>query len=671
MKANLNRGGEARVAFPFAAVVGMESAREALLLLAVDPGLKGVLISAGAGTAKSVLARSFASLLPPGLRGLPDAPFVEVPSGVTEDRLLGGLDWERTLLTGKRHAMNGLLARAHGGFLCADHVNLLERGAGQVITDALNTGAIRLEREGFSAIVPANIALLGTYDPDDSAPPSALADAVGLHVFEADQLSDEERTELLRRVGAFDRDALGFVRRFAVETAALQRQIARARSRLSAVESTPAEIERLSEAALQLGVEGHRADIFALRAARAHAALLGHARVEEEDLDAAVRLVLLPRATSLPQARAGEERPREEAESSTGDSESRAAETAPHGERPPDGATNELVIEPEEWDPKESFLPEEILSLASRNTPKKGSARSRRREKNFPEKTSRERGRFVRAVAAGKKGGRIAVAATLRAAAPFQRERRGEKTALSGTAIRVNASDLRYKQFTQKAGTLVIFAVDSSGSMAANRIHLAKGAVLRLLERSYLNRDKVAVITFRGKRAEVLLPPTQSVELAKRVLDHLPVGGGTPLASGLEAALALARSNRPGDGAQKLLVVVTDGTANVTRSSAPAGDPSAIGREAVWRELEEICSLWRREGLESVVIDTRDRHVTGGEAKKLAGLLGGRHVHLAHADSRATVNALAASLGGRNRTRREDGAGNGFGMDARRDKHSP
>jgi magnesium chelatase subunit D len=316
---------------------------------------------------------------------------------------------------------------------------------------------------------------------------------------------------------------------------------------------------------------------------------------------------------------------------------------------------NETVIEPEEWDPADIRLPEEILSLANRNAPKKGSARSRRREKTSPEKTSRERGRFVRAVAAGKKGGRIAVAATLRAAAPFQRERRrGAKAASGRPAIRVIASDLRYKQFKQKSGTLVIFAVDSSGSMAANRIHLAKGAVLRLLERSYLNRDKVAVITFRGKGAEVLLPPTQSVELAKRVLDHLPVGGGTPLASGLEAALTLARRNRPGDAAQKLLVVVTDGTANVTRSSTLAGNPATIGRETVWRELEEICALLRREGLESVVIDTRDRHVTGGEAKKLAGLLGGRHVHLAHADSGAAYETLAASQGGRNRTRRAE-----------------
>ena len=656
MKANLNRGGATPAAFPFPAVVGMERAREALLLLAVDPGLKGVLISAEAGTAKSVLARSLAALLQ-GLPGLPETPFVEVPPGVTEDCLLGSLDWERTLLSGKRQSTNGLLARAHRRFVCADHVNLIERAAGQILADALNTGVIRLEREGLSAVVPAEFALIGTYDPEESAPPPALADAVGLHAVEARHLSDEERTELLRRAGAFDRDAPGFAASFAVGTAALQRRIARARSRLSAVQNTLADIEWLSEAALQLGVEGHRADIFALRAARAQAVLLGHTRVEEQDLDAAVRLVLLPRATALPFAGWGEQTPREEAENSPGDSESRAAETAPRGERSPDGAMNELVIEPQEWDPEEFRLPEKILSLASRNAAKKGAQRSRRREKNAPEKTSRERGRFVPAVAAGAKAGRIAVAATLRAAAPFQRERRGAAKAAPGSpAIRVSASDLRYKQFKQKSGMLVIFVVDSSGSMAANRIHLAKGAVLRLLERSYLNRDKVAVITFRGKGAELLLPPTQSVELAKRVLDHLPVGGGTPLASGLEAALSLARRNRPGDGAQKLLVMVTDGTANVTRASATS-NRATIDRELVWRELEEVCALWRREGLESVVIDTRDRHVTGGEARKLAGMLGGRHVHLAHADSGATYDTLAASLGGRNRARRADRAG--------------
>ena len=646
MKANLNRAGATREAFPFCAVVGMESAKQALLMLAVDPKLKGVLISAGAGAAKSVLARSFASLAP-------DEPSVEAPPSVTEDRLLGGLDWERTLLTGKRQCIDGLLARAHGGFLCADSVNLLERSASQQIAVALNSGLVRLQREGLSVEVPAKFALIGAYDPEDSGPPAALADAVGLHVFEAGRLSADERTELLRRVGAWDRDALDFVARFAAQTAALQRQIARARRRLSQVLNSPVDVARLSEAALQLGVEGHRADIFALRAARAHAALLGHRRIEEEDLDAAVRLVLVPRANALPQFGASESTPREERKSSPGDAESQAAETTPDGERPPDGPMDEMVIEPQRWDPEEFRLPEEILSLAGRNASAKGSMRSRRRERNSAEKTSRERGRLVRAVAAGAKADKIAVAATLRAAAPFQRERRRRTKAAPGLlAIQVSASDLRYKQFKQKAGTLVIFAVDSSGSMAANRIHLAKGAVLRLLERSYLNRDKVAVVTFRGKGAEVLLGPTQSVELAKRVLDHLPVGGGTPLASGLEAALTLARGNRPGDGAQKLLVVVTDGTANVSR----AGDAVDMSRETVWREIEEVCALVRREGLESVVIDTRDRHVAGGEAKKLAAMLGGRHVQLAHADAGMAIGALAASLGSRDRAQRREQA---------------
>ncbi len=643
--------------FPFAAVVGMDASKHALLLLAVDPQLKSVLISASPGTAKSVLARSFTSLLPA-------APFVEVPPGVTADRLLGSLNLEQTLLTGKRHRDDGLLARAHRGFLYVEGLNRLDRSLARSIAEALKSGVVRLEREGLSAEIPSEFGLIAVCDPEESAVTSLLAGSVGIFATEADSLSNGERMRILQRVAAFDRDPFAFVREFAAQTATLQRRIAQARIRLPNVKMKRDDLRRLTLAALQLGVEGHRADLFAVRAVRARAALMGRTSVAPEDLDTAIQLVLMPRATALPQPRASVPPERKAAspgrpESPPANSEQSqgghpATEADPlQGELPPQGQM-QYVTDDQIVAPLDCSVPEEILTLPHQNLPRKSAGQSRRRNPNAPEKIDSNRGRFVRAVARKGKGGKIALAATLRAAAPFQTLRAAARlhdpqrpsgpNASPPRAIQVSPGDLRFKQFRQKAGMLVIFAVDASGSMASNRIHLAKGALLRLLEKAYLHRDKVALIGFRGDAAEVLLPPTRSVERAKRLLDALPVGGGTPLAAGLEAALSLARQSRPDETGQRLLVVVTDGTANVSLGkNTLASSPAQKSREAIWRELAEVCTLLRNEPVDSVVIDTRHRHVSGGEAEKLATLLGARHVPLPRPDSSAAYDAVSAA----------------------------
>jgi magnesium chelatase subunit D len=196
----------------------------------------------------------------------------------------------------------------------------------------------------------------------------------------------------------------------------------------------------------------------------------------------------------------------------------------------------------------------------------------------------------------------------------------------------VRASDLRFKEFKQSAGMLVIFGVDASGSMALNRINQAKGALIRLLREAYLHRDRVALLTFRGDRAEVLLPPSRSVELAKRALDALPAGGGTPLAAGLHAALDLARRARHSNLRQALLVLFTDGRPNV-----------ALGQEAIWGELEKVCAVLQSEGVASVVIDTSHHTNSSGGAERLAQLLGGRHVNLPRPDAVAVYDAVSTA----------------------------
>jgi magnesium chelatase subunit D len=590
--------------FPFAAVAGMDLIKRALVLLAVDPLLKGVLIAGDRGTAKTVLARSFPRLM--------ERQCTEVPLGVTADCLVGVLDLERTLRIGERQLVEGLLSRAHNGLLFVDDINLLDRGLIQYVVSALNSGTLQVERDGLSAKFQSDFALVGTYDPQGGEISPSLLDSVGIHVHETGLVSSEQRTEVLHRVLAFDRDPLAFAEQFESETHLLRARITEAQRRLRFVKIKVDDRRRLSSTALALGVPSHRADIFAVRLARANAALTGRNSVFEEDLAAAIGLVLLPRALVL----------KGEREEAVAERQNPMRE----GKRSPQQSVEELIAET-----RDGRLPDDLLDVAQRQTIRREASQAGRRKGNRPETTDPGRGRYVRAVAGDKNSGRIAVEPTLRAAAPFQIERR---RAGSTNAIRLAPEDLRFKQLKHKRGILIVFAVDASGSMALNRISQAKGALIRLLQHAYVHRDKVALVSFRGNRAEVALSPTRSVVLAKRALDAMTVGGGTPLAAGLETALQLARTARNSREVQQtLLAVFTDGSANVPRGNASGTD--------IWAELGIVCAALRSEGVSSAVIDTRHRLLAGGQGAKLAEMLGGRYVYLPRPDGNAVHDAIA------------------------------
>lgn len=246
-------------------------------------------------------------------------------------------------------------------------------------------------------------------------------------------------------------------------------------------------------------------------------------------------------------------------------------------------------------------------------------ARGRSSGKQGTERDSTH-GRYVRSSERAGSHRRVALDATLRAAV-VSRSSRGLQPADREPTIKIKPDDLRFKQLRQKSGILFVFAVDASGSMALGRLAQAKGALIGLLQTAYVRRDSVALISFRGESAEVLLPPTRSVAAARRLVDALPAGGGTPVAAGLLSALELARTAQRRSRQQVLLVILTDGRANV-------GLRAGKDRGAIAAELSHIASELLSEGITSVVLDTAPKFVSRGEACELAEILRARYVYL-------------------------------------------
>jgi len=611
---------------------------QAAALLLVDPrGLGGVLLRAPAGPVRDAWLTLLQALAPPGMR-LP-----RLPASASEDRLLGGLDLTATLTAGRPVAQAGLLTQADAGIVVAAMAERMPAANAAHLCAALDTGTVRLERDGLAQHLPARVAVVALDESqgEDRPPSAALADRLGLWV---------------------DLSSLS-VRDTVLADAVMAQEVARARAHMPAVTVPDDILQALCAATLALGVDSPRAAWAAVRCARAAAALRGASAADADDAALAARLVLAPRATRQPVAEAPADEhapppaaePLEPAQNPDAPQPAEASEPSEPSE-PPDAAPPPPA--PPEPPAEEAFDPQHAQGLEDRLIESAVAAipaglLARLASGERVRGRGSDAGRAGAAAASAllgrpvgsrrgvpRGGARLHLIDTLRAAAPWQRLRRDH--ALQAHPARphtpiilVRPDDFHLRRHEHKRTTTTIFALDASGSSALYRLAEAKGAIELLLAECYVRRDQVAVLAFRGVAAELILPPTRSLVRAKRSLAALPGGGGTPLAAGLDAAVALAARVRRA-GATPVVVLLTDGRANVGRDGLG-------GRARAQEEALAAARVLRAQGGSVIVIDTSVRPEPAARALALAA--GARYLALPQADAAALSRAVQGAHG--------------------------
>jgi magnesium chelatase subunit D len=568
---------------------------QAALLLAVDPvGLGGAVLRAPPGVARDAWLATLRAALPPG------TPWRRLPLGVPDSRLLGGLDLSATLAAGRPIAERGVLAEADGGIVVAAMAERMETATAARICAVMDAGAVAMQRDGLSDSLPARFGLVALDEgiAAEEAAPVALRARLAFHIALPESSPPSGRS--------------------GIDTTPAQR----ARALLPHVTLEDAITEALCTAAAALGIDDPRAMLFALRAARAAAALDGRLAVNRDDANLAARLVLAPRATRLPA--------HEEDQPEPPPPEPPPPDNSAQNDDQPDRGPDQRDLQEMLVAAARAALPAGLLeALQLRETARK---RNGAEGKAGARRDQAQRGRPVGTrVGQLRSGARLALVETLRNAAPWQPLRRRERP--HGPPIQVRKEDIRLRRFRHKAGTTAIFVVDASGSAALHRLAEAKGAVEMLLADCYVRRDQVAVVAFRGQRAEVLLPPTPSLVRAKRSLAGLPGGGPTPLASGMEAAAAIAAESAR-RGRTPLLVLLTDGRANIARDGTQ-------GRPAAEADALAAAAPIRLAGIPSLLVDTAPR--PHPFAKRVAEAMGARYLPLPAADSARLSGAVAAA----------------------------
>ncbi|EHA8587715.1 Magnesium-chelatase subunit ChlD, chloroplastic [Cocos nucifera] len=743
--------------FPLAAVVGQDAIKTALLLGAIDCEIGGIAISGKRGTAKTVMARGLHAMLPPievvdgsianadpncpeeWEDGLADrveydaagnvkteivkTPFVQVPLGVTEDRLIGSVDVEESVKSGTTVFQPGLLAEAHRGVLYVDEINLLDESISNLLLNVLTDGVNIVEREGISFRHPCKPLLIATYNPEEGSVREHLLDRIAINLSADLPMSCDDRVAAVGIATQFQESSKEVFKMVEEETEFAKTQVELVILPRSTVDENPQEqknqpppppppppqsedsAEDQNEEEDQeedndqeneqqeqqipdefiFDAEGGILDeklLFFAQQAQRQRGKAGRAKnvIFSEDrgryikpMLPKVELVILPRSTvdENPQEQKNQPPPppppppqSEDSAEDQNEEEDQEEDNDQENEQQEQQIPDEFI-----FDAEGGILDEKLLFFAQQAQRQRGKAG---RAKNVI--FSEDRGRYIKPMLPKGPVKRLAVDATLRAAAPYQKLRR-EKDINKTRKVFIEKTDMRAKRMARKAGALVIFVVDASGSMALNRMQNAKGAALQLLAESYTSRDQVSIIPFRGDYAEVLLPPSRSIAMARKRLERLPCGGGSPLAHGLSTAVRVGlNAEKSGDVGRVMIVAITDGRANVSlkrstdpeaATSADAPKPSAQELKGCkWIRLDRIMGdpdlirfLNRDEILDVagkiykarmslLVIDTENKFVSTGFAKEIARIAQGKYYYLPNASdvviSATTKEALSA-----------------------------
>lgn len=653
-----------RTIFPFTAIVGQGKMKKALILNAINPSIGGVLIRGEKGTAKSTAVRALADLLPE-IEVVKDCVFgcnphnplemckncmerinkkeelpiikrkmkvVDLPLGATEDRVLGTIDIENAIKKGEKIFEPGILAEANRGILYVDEVNLLDDHLVDVLLDSAAMGVNIVEREGISFSHPAKFILVGTMNPEEGELRPQLLDRFGLCVNVETIKDGKERVEIIKRCIEFEKDPHSFEKKWEKEQKKLAEKIIKAKEILNKVKYSDEILDLIAKICIDMEVDGHRADIFILKVAKTICAYHLRYEVTEDDVKEAAELVLSHRMRKTPF-----EEPKLEKEKIE-QSIQKQKDKMQNSQKEEHHNTEEKKKKDKETKPdatgETTFNIGDVFKVKNigikMKEEKSGSGRRVRT------KTEDKSGKYTRSEIPKKYKDDIAIDATLRAAAPYQKVR-GERVEFKeqNNMVIIEPQDIRCKVREKKVGNIILFLVDSSGSMGANRRMIeTKGAIMSLLIDAYQKRDKVGLVAFKGNKAEVLLPPTQSVELAKKKLQELPTGGKTPLSKGLLKSLEIFKTlQKKSPKYIYTLILITDGRANV----------STTNKNPV-EEAKEVASLIKKEGIKSVVVDTEKDFINFGYAKEIAEKLGANYYKVEDIKSEFLVDIVKKTI---------------------------
>lgn len=620
--------------YPFTAVIGQEKMKKALLLNIVNPKIGGILINGEKGTAKSTIVRALGNVM----NG--ENNVINVPLSVTEDRLLGSIDLEKTIQNGEVYIEEGLLKSANKKILYIDEVNLLQDNIVDTLLDVCESKINIIEREGISYSHESDFILVGTMNNEEGQLRSQFLDRFGLYVNVTSSKDVNERVSILKLLEEYEMNPTDFIKKYIKEEIKLKNRIDNAKLILPKIKISDEQLQEMINYCLDYNIQGHRGDLVIKETALAIAALDQRDYINSEDIREASELALMHRMKNKNEYdnkdnNNSNDNNQEQNNSNQNNkdkdnkNENKQNKDKPNSNHNQEDDNNQVNNTKDKSDSMQS----KVFSIGEDFKIRKFSHKNDRNYRNDQGKRTRTKtnsksGRYIYPTML-RKNNDFALDATIRAAAPYQKYRDKKNLAIS-----IESEDIREKVRQKKVSNLIVFVVDASGSMGANqRMIETKGAILSLLKDSYVKRDKIALVSFRKDKGEVILPPTTSVERGHKLLEIMEIGGKTPLNSGISKGYeVIKRELRKNPNILPMMIIISDGKGNVSL------DKNYKPKE----ELMQIAKLVKEQKkINSIVIDIEKKGLMSfGIAKELAKNLEAQYVKIDDLKSESIVNSI-------------------------------